>query len=189
MTRPATLLLLASITLACRHRRSAEQASPPPPVGRVAAIDLSDTTVGVVHQTQARQFNLQRAGQRDSLRALIQREAARWRAANVRNYRFIGRVSCFCPDQRGWVATEVKDGQLSRAIDERGRLVPFTDWTVFTIDKWFQDLEQMADRVSSASLVFDAKWHFPAYVTTAHQMPDGWGIHEIRGFRPNPTNE
>ena len=101
----------------------------------------------------------------------------------MRTYRFLGRVSCFCPGQRGWTAIEVKDGQLSSAIDERGRVVPLTDWTVFTIDKWFQDLEQMADRVSSASVAFDAQWHFPAYVTTAHQMPDGWGIHEIRGFR------
>jgi hypothetical protein len=177
------LLLLASMSLACRHRRPAEQA-PPPGIERVVAIDLSDTTVGVIQHTQARQFNLQRAGQRDSLRALIRREAARWRAQNVRNYRFVGRVSCFCPGQRGWVVMDVKDGQLVRAVDERGRLVPTTDWNAFTIDKWFQDLEQMVDRVSSASVAFDAKWHFASYVSTSHQMPDGWGIHEIRGFRP-----
>lgn len=172
-------VLVLAVALAC-HRRPARVAEP------TRAAFLADTAVGVQGNADARELNTGRAAQRDSLRALLRRERALWNARKPTTYRFVSRISCFCPGQRGWVLIEVAGGEVTRATDQRNQPVPLTDWTVFTIDKLFDDLQRPDDRARSVGITFDKTWHFPAYVSTSVTPgPDMWSTYEVRGFRTN----
>ena len=51
-----------------------------------------------------------------SAQAALDRAKARWRAANIRSYRFEVRVECFCPDVR-WHAVVVRNRRPSSRSD------------------------------------------------------------------------
>jgi len=201
----ARLLVLGLVPLAC-HRA--------PPVNRDAGVRavVKDTAVvkntavvkdavvakdsagvaaffkdtgRVVSFPDARAFNLRTPGQRDSLRAVLKRERALWRARQPRDYRFLLRVACFCPGQRGWLLMEIRNGKLLRAWDNSSRAVALSDWNTHSIDGLFDNLERSVDRYGSVHITFDPRWHFPAYLSTVTLPgPDSWGIIEARGFRP-----
>ncbi len=145
---------------------------------------LKDTTLVTVSFGEARTFNLQTPGQRDSLRAALRKERELWRASGPRDYRFLLRVACFCPG-RGWLLMEVRSSHPLRAWDRGGQAAALSDWNTFSIDGLFDNLERSVDRDGVVQVAFDPRWHFPAYVrTVALPGPDAWTIIEARGLRP-----
>ena len=166
-----------------------EQAPPaeqqPPPAVEVNASFLRDTVLGVVHYTSARNFDLRKRADRDSLRAAIARERARWTAAAPAVAQYLLRGQCFCPGQRGWLLIQVRDGRVVRAQDGTGRTLKTPDPDAPSIDQMFDNLTRLitADRML-VNLAFDPRWHFPAYLSTSMAgLPDAWSITEIRAFR------
>lgn len=135
----------------------------------------------------ARTFKLREPAQRDSLRAMVRRERQLWRAASVRDYEFLLRVDCFCPGKRGWLLMEVRSSRLVRASDNSGKSVSLNDWNTLSFEGLFDNLERKADIDGVVEVVFDPRWHFPAYVNSiALPGPDRWAIIETRGFRRLP---
>jgi hypothetical protein len=145
---------------------------------------FKDTALVTVSSAEARTFNLQTPGQRDSLHAALRKERELWRASSPLGYRFLLRVGCFCPG-RGWLLMEVRRSQPLRAWDRAGRAAALSDWNTFSIDGLFDNLERSVDRDGVVQVAFDPRWHFPAYVrTVALPGPDAWTIIEARGLRP-----
>jgi hypothetical protein len=162
--------------------------SPPPVVRDTTGFGdvFTDTAGAPVLSSEGRRFDLRTPGQRDSLRALLRKELALWRARGPRDYRFLLRVGCFCPGPLGWVLMEVRNGQPVRARDKTGKAVRVADWNTFSIDGLFDDLERSVDRYGVVQIAFDARWHFPRYVYTAVLPgPDMWGTIEARALRPS----
>src|SRR5215210_6448510 len=91
-------------------------------------IFFRDTAPNSVLGTRGRSFNLQKPGERESLRTMVRRERELWRSTKPRDYRFLLRVGCFCPGTRGWLLMEVRSGQPLRAWDRTGGAVALTDW-------------------------------------------------------------
>ena len=150
---------------------------------------LFEDTVGANSPARpegSRSYNLRTPGQRDSLHAEIKRHGELWRAGGARDYHFLLRASCFCPGQQGWLLVEVRDGQVLRVWDRRGKPAPLTTDNNYTIDGLFHLLEQESDRDDVVAVGFDDRWHFPAYIRTDVRLglPDDWGILQVRGFRP-----
>ena len=124
-------------------------------------------------------------GQRESLRATLNKERRLWQARKPRDYRFLLRVGCFCPGTRGWLLIEVRSGQPLRAWDRTGKPAALTDWNTLSIDGLFDSLERSADINGLVRIAFDPRWHFPRYVhTVALPGPDSWSTTEVRGIRP-----
>ena len=145
---------------------------------------FKDTALVAVSSAKARTFRLRTRGQRDSLRAMLRKERALWRAKRPRDYRFLLRVGCFCPGVRGWLLMDVRRSQPLRVWDRTGKTVAFSDWNMFSIDELFDNLERSIDRYGVAQIAFDPRWHFPAYVyTRALPGPDMWAIIEARALR------
>jgi hypothetical protein len=188
----AGLLALDCLLTACHRAHRAARAEKEAPVVRVVEDTtrvsvFKDTGRAIVFFEPDRKFDTRRSAQRDSLRALLRKERALWRARMPRDYAFLLRVSCFCPGQKGWLSMEVRADQPVRAWDRTGRTVALTDWNTLSIDGLFDNLERSIDRDGSVELTFDTRWHFPTYVrTVAFPGPDSWGIIEARGFRPIP---
>jgi hypothetical protein len=179
------LIAIGLLPGACRHNAGAKQSASPAvekPARDTTRLAVFADTVRPVQSTRAREFDLRRPAARDSLRALLKKERAAWRTQNVRNYRFLGRIACFCPGQQGWLLLEVANGQLVRAANAAGKAVPISDWSAFTLDKLFDNLETWPDRDGSVAIAFDARWHFPTFVSTSRRMPDTWSTTEVRGF-------
>lgn len=187
----ARLLVLGALAAGCRRTVSVRTTAPPdaPPAIKSAINDtiaalFKDTALVAVAASHARSFNLRTSSQRDSLRAVLRRERALWRARRPRDYRFLLRVGCFCPGQLGWVLMEIRNGQPPRAWDRKGTVVPINDWQTFSIDGLFDHFESAVDRYSGVEIAFDSRWHFPAYVSTVVLPgPDTWAIYEARGLR------
>lgn len=182
------LVLLARLPLACR--RAAPIKEKPHVVvvaaDTIATTILKDTALAEQPSSRGRTFDLRVRAQRDSLRAELKRERALWRARSPRDYRFLLRVSCFCPGQRGWLLMEVRRGQPLQAWDTNGKAVPLSDWNTFSIDGLFDNLERSVDRNARVQITFDPRWHFPASVhTVVLPGPDAWGSVEVSGFRPS----
>jgi hypothetical protein len=182
----AGLLAVDLLMVAC-HKAAAQKRSPD--VGRLAQdtlrVAFKDTVVSTFGPPDARNFDLRRPGQRDSLRALLKKERALWRAKRARDYRFLLRVGCFCPGQKGWLLIEARSGQPVRAWDRTGKPAALTDWSTFSIDRLYENLQRSADRDGEVLIAFDPRWHFPSYArTVALPGPDMWSIIEARGFRP-----
>jgi len=145
---------------------------------------FKDTAGAGVFVSHTRTFNLRTRGQRDSLRAILRKERASWRAKRPGDYRYLLRVGCFCPGVRGWLLMDVRKTQPLRAWDRTGKAVPINDRNVFSIDDLFDNLNRSADRDAVVELAFDSRWHFPAYVrTVALPVPDAWAIIEARALR------
>ena len=181
------LLAAAVLVVAC-HNAAAQKKS----VGvdrvvqdsaRVAA--FRDTAGNAFAPPGAREFDLRRPAQRDSLRATLRRERALWQAKTPKAYRFLLRTSCFCPGQRGWLLIEVRKDQPLRAWDRTGKEVALTDWDTYSIDQLFDRLRQSADRQALLLMAVDPRRHFPTFVrTTTLPGPDMWSVVEVRGLRP-----
>lgn len=184
------MLVLGVFPVAC-HRTA--------PVDRNADVSpvVKDTTGVVtvfkepaltnVSPAGARTFKLQNPAQRDSLRATLRKERELWRARNLRDYRYLLRVGCFCPGIRGWLLMEVRNSKLLRASDSAGKSAALNDWNTLSIDGLFDHLERTVDIDGVVQVAFDPSWHFPAYVSTvALPGPDRWGIIEARELREIP---
>jgi len=144
-----------------------------------------DTAPSLALSGRGRTFKLEAAEARQALRTTVRKERELWRSSKPRDYRFLLRVSCFCPGTRGWLLIEVRSGQPLRAWDRTGRSAPLTDWNTLSIDGLYDNLEHAADRDGGVQIAFDPRWHFPAYIrTNAARVPDAWGITEVRAFRP-----
>lgn len=157
----------------------------PPVTDKSVIAFFNDTASASVFNAEGQIFNPQTPAQRESLHALIRRERTLWQARKPRDYRFLLRVGCFCPGTRGWLLMEVRNGQLSRAWDTRGRSVDLTDWNTVSIDKLYDNLERGIDNNGEVQIAFDPRWHFPRYVRTSGlRMPDSWSITEARALRP-----
>jgi hypothetical protein len=187
----ASVLLLVVFPAGCRR------AAPATDNSRVD-VAVTDSALAVFKDTvrsreppsgerrEGRTFDLRAGAQRDSLRALLKRERARWQSSRPREYRFLVRVSCFCPGQRGWLLMEVRDGQPLQARDRNGKIVALGHDDTFSIDGLFDNLERSLDRNASVQVSFDPRWHFPASVSTrVFPGPDAWGLVEVTGFRPS----
>jgi hypothetical protein len=135
---------------------------------------------------KSRTYDLRAPGQRDSLHAAIKRQREMWRASGVRDYHFLLRASCFCPDQEGWVLLEIRGGQAVRVWNRGGKPVPLTERNNYNIDGLFDLLDQKADHDDVVEVSFEGRWHYPANIRTDVRvgLPDDWGILEARGFRP-----
>jgi hypothetical protein len=170
-------LMVGLFAVAC-HRRA-----PVTDTGVVAS--FKDTSVASVFTAEGQTFKLQTPGQRQSLHATLRKERELWQATKPRDYRFLLRVGCFCPGNRGWLLMEVRSGQPLRAWGRGGNPASLTDWNTFSIDGLYDDLERAADKVSEFQIAFDPQWHFPRYVrTVVLPGPDAWSIIEARGLRP-----
>jgi uncharacterized protein DUF6174 len=184
------VILLAAIPLAC-HRpvRPSERDAPPDRLvvqNPTRAEFMRDTAVGIVHFASARSFDLQQAGMRDTLRRIVDAQRRLWQAEAPREYRFLLRVQCFCPGQRGWVMIDARDGKPLRAWYGSGQAAALTDWSVLGIDALYDNLQRSVERDARVQVAFDARWHFPAYTSTtaSARLPDTWSIVEVRAFRP-----
>ena len=124
---------------------------------------------------------------RDTLRRIVDAQHKLWQAAAPRGYRFLLRVQCFCPGQRGWVLIEARDGKALRAWYSNGKPAPLTDWSVLGIDALYDNLQRSVERDARVQVAFDARWHFPAYTSTtaSARLPDAWSIVEVRAFQPS----
>lgn len=146
---------------------------------------FKDTATASVFAAEGQSFRLQTLAQRQALHATLRKERELWQARKPRDYRFLLRVACFCPGPRGWLLIEVRSGQPLRAWDRTGRPTAIIDWNTFSIDGLYDNLERAADNVSGAQIAFDARWHFPKYVSTVMLPgPDAWSTIEVRGFHP-----
>ena len=154
------------------------------PVTDTSVIALfRDTGVVNVFSPEGQTFKL--PAQRQVLRATVRKEREQWQARKPRDYRFLLRVGCFCPGTQGWLLMEVRNGQLLRAWDRRGRSAALTDWNTLSIDGLYDNLERSGDMNGQAQIAFDARWHFPKFVYTVMAPgPDAWSTIEVRGFRP-----
>ena len=145
---------------------------------------FKDTALVAVSPSKARAFDMRTPAQRASLRSVLRRERARWRAKRPPDYRYLLRVSCFCPGVRGWLLMDVRRSQPLRAWDTAGRPATISDWNMFGIDELFDNVERSIDRVSVVEIAFDPRWHFPAYVrSVALPGPDAWSIIDARALR------
>ena len=181
MIRARVLLFLCFFPAAC-HRPVPVKQNPParraPPV--VAQDTLRTQQLGAPHA-----YDFRTPDQTDSLRAVVRRERALWRATSPKDYRFLLKVGCFCPGTRGWLVMEVRSGQPLRAFDAAGKPVPLTDWNTLSVDGLFDNLERSAERRGQVQFDFDPQWHFPTYVyTSVFPGPDMWGVVEARGLKP-----
>ena len=147
-------------------------------------IFFRDTTRGVP-VGRGRSFNLQKAGERESLRTTIRKERELWRSTKPRDYRFLLRVGCFCPGTRGWLLMEVRSGQPLRAWDRTGRSVALTDWNTLSVDGLYDNLERWTDQGGTVQIDFDPRWHFPRFISTnAARGPDAWSLTEAQALQP-----
>jgi hypothetical protein len=185
-------LLLALLAIACQRGARDDAHSRVQPAKDTISVARDASREAVFRDTLrvestagGRIFDLRMPGQRDSLRAVIAKERALWRASGPRDYRFLLRVSCFCPGPKGWLLMEVRGGQLVQASDSAGNSIALTDWNTFSVDKMFDTLEGWVGRNGSVEVLFDPRWHFPARVrTVAFPGPDAWSLTEARAFRP-----
>lgn len=181
------LLVLAFFPVACHRSDTVHRNTGVSPVVKDTAGVLAvfkDTAVVSVSFAEARTFQLQTPGQRDSLRVTLGKERALWRASSPRDYQFLLRVGCFCPGM-GWLLMEVRSSQPLRAWDRTGKDAALSDWNTFSIDGLFDNLERAARLDGVVQIAFDRRWHFPAYVrTVALPGPDAWTIIEARALRP-----
>ncbi len=149
---------------------------------------FKDTAVVGVFSAEGQTFTLATPGQRQSLRATLKKERELWKATKPRDYRFLLRVACFCPGNRGWLLVEVRSSQPVRAWDRTGKSAALTDWNTFSIDGLYDNLERAAEmegQVRQVQIAFNAHWHFPSYVhTVALPGPDAWSSIEVRALRP-----
>ncbi len=155
-----------------------------PPIIDTSVIALfKDTAVASVFSAEGETFRL--PAQRQSLRATLRKERGLWQAGKPRNYRFLLRVGCFCPGTRGWLLIEVRSSQPLRAWDRAGKSADLTDWSTFSIDGLYDNLERSADINGQVQIAFDPHWHVPKYVyAVALPGPDMWSTIEVRGLRP-----
>ena len=134
---------------------------------------------------RGRSFNLQKPGERESLRTTMRKQRELWRSSKPPDYRFLLRVSCFCPGTRGWLLMEVRRGGSLRAWDRTGRAVALTDWNTLSVDGLYDNLERRIDGGGTVQIDFDPRWHFPTFIgTNAARGPDAWSVTEARALRP-----
>ena len=190
-SRRAVLSAAFVLFVACAHPAPAgDQTRLPRPARDTAVVAapvpdslFADSGIGPV-TAGGGTFDLQIPGRRDSLRTVLANQRAAWETARPRDYRFLLRVACFCPGERGWLLMDVRGDSLE-AWDRSGRTVPLTDWNTLTVNGLFYMLEQAARRDALVEVGFDRRWHFPATIRTrARRVPDAWSIVEARGFRP-----
>lgn len=191
-----SLLALVFLVAAChRHARVRstgdvsrvirDTAVVAPVTDRSVIAFFNDTTTANVFNAEGEIFHPQSSRERETLHTTLRRERALWQARKPRDYRFLLRVGCFCPGTRGWLLMEVRNGQLFRAWDTKGRSVDLTDWNTVSIDKMYDNLERGIDTNGEVQIAFDPQWHFPRYVRTSGlRMPDSWSITEARALRP-----
>lgn len=194
--RPSATVMAFAISLAACHRHAvSDDGVRSPPVDdnpRVenAVVDpaiaalFRDTTASNAFVTEGRDYNVQKAAERQALQALLKKERALWQAAKPGAYRFLLRVDCFCPGPHGWLLVEVRPNQALRAWDRTGQRVNPGDWYTFTIDNLYDNLERVNGQQAQVQIAFDQRWHYPRYLRTSMIYPDGWGITQIRGFQP-----
>jgi hypothetical protein len=202
MSRAFRIFLTGSIALgvipvACRQRapvqRQADVRREVKKDTTRVVVPIRDTSVVVFFRDTApnivgargRTFNLQKPEDRVSLRTTVRKERELWRSNKPRDYRFLLRVGCFCPETRGWLLMEVRSGQPLRAWDRTGRSVPLTDWNTLSVDGLYDHLESRADRDGTVQIDFDPRLHFPTFIgTSAARGPDTWSTTEARALRP-----
>jgi len=144
---------------------------------------FKDTSVVNVFSAEGQIFGL--PVQRQSLRATLRKEREQWQARKPRDYQFLLRVACFCPGPRGWLLIQVRSGQPLRAWDTTGKSAAIIDWSTFSIDGLYDNLERTADINGQVQIAFDPRWHFPRYVyAVASPGPDAWSTIDVRGLRP-----
>ncbi|HJQ12413.1 MAG TPA: DUF6174 domain-containing protein [Gemmatimonadaceae bacterium] len=194
--RPALSGLAAAAMIAACHRHSVSEdvVQPPPtndnrrveqaPADPAIAALFRDTAPSNAFVPAGRDYNVQKASDRQALQAALKTERALWQAVKPREYRVLTRSDCFCPGPRGWVLIEVRPNQPLRAWDSNGRRVNPGDWYTFTIDNLYDNLERINNQQSQVQIAFDERWHYPRYLRTSMIYPDGWGITQIRGFQP-----
>ena len=192
----AGTIALGVIPVACRRhapvQRQADVGREVKDTTRVVAIrDTSvavffrDTAPTAVFSAPGRTYKLQTSGERQSLRTTIRKERELWRSSRPRNYRYLLRVSCFCPGTLGWLLMEVRSGEPLRAWDRTGRSAALTDWNTLSVDGLYDNLERAADGDGEVQIAFDPRWHFPTYIgTNPARGPDAWSNTEARALRP-----
>ena len=184
MTHIVFRLSLAAAVLAGCHRATRPASDEAPAVAPAIVAAFQDTGRTSFPPADAREYDLRRPGQRDSLRARLARERAKWRAIRPAAYQLLVRASCFCPGQRGWLLVESRNGAPSRARDRTGADVPLTDWSVLDVDRLFDNLQRSVESNSLTLVAFDGQWHIPAYVRSSMPpLPDTWSIIEVRALQ------
>ncbi len=195
----ATALAIVVAIVAChRHSVSDEVVQAPPtndnrrleqaPADPAIAALFRDTIPSSAFVAEGRDYNVQKAAERQALQAILKKERALWQAAKPREYRVLARSDCFCPGPHGWLLIEVRPNQSLRAWDRTGRRVNPADWYTFTIDNLYDNLERINNQQAQVQIAFDERWHYPRYLRTSMIYPDGWGITQIRGFQPRPVS-
>lgn len=146
---------------------------------------FKDTARTSVTFADAETFQLRTPGQRDALRAILNRQRNLWRARTPGEYQYLLHVDCFCPGRRGWLLIEVRRGNQLHAWDKTGKSVALSDWNTISIDTLFDMLERAVNMDGVVHVAFDPRWHFPANVRTVRLPgPDAWTIIDARGLKP-----
>ena len=134
----AVVTLAVAILLAnCRQpaRSQTGTAGGVDPITDTSILALFKNTAGVsVFSAEAQTFELQTPRERRSLHSSLRKERDLWQARKPRDYRFLLRVGCFCPGNRGWLLIDVRSGQPLRAWDRTGKSAALTNWDTFSID-------------------------------------------------------
>ena len=179
------LIPVLAVTLVACHRSGHRSGGESPAVVAEVLPAFKDTATTQFAPAGAREYDMRRPAQRDSLRALLARQRTAWNALRPAAYQLLVRASCFCPGQRGWLLVESRGGKPSRARTRTGADVPLSDWSVLDVDVLFGSLQHSVESNSLILVAFDDRWHFPRYVRSSMPpLPDTWSIVEARAFRP-----
>jgi len=182
--RALTAVFAAATLVACHgsaRRTGGEIRAVPSDVSAA----FQDTGTTQFPPAGAREYDMRRPAQRDSLRAVIAKERAAWNALRPPAYRMLVRVSCFCPGQRGWLLVESRGGKPSHVWTRTGADVPLSEWSVLDVDAMFGSLQHSVESNSLIAVAFDSRWRFPSYVRSSMPpLPDTSSIIDTRALRP-----
>ncbi len=117
------------------------------------------------------------------------RDAERkWEQANIDDYTFEMRTSCFCPpEMHEWAIVEVRDGVIVSATDVNGK--PFTDWGLSsrkTVDQLFDQARARYDWLADIDFEFDDTYGYPLVIEhrSKRNIADAGAVYEARNLVP-----
>ena len=117
------------------------------------------------------------------------REAERrWEQANIDDYTFQMRMSCFCPPEMlEWAIVEVRDGVIVSAKSVDGK--PFTDWGLSsrkTVEELFAEAHARYDWLADIDFEFDETYGYPLVIEhrSKRNIADAGAVYEARNLVP-----
>ena len=110
-----------------------------------------------------------------------------WRDAGIRNYSFVGTVSCFCPDDySGPKRVTVRNGLVTLVTDPRDDRVYPASWR-HPVDSLFNLIRREATtHPARLDVTYDRRLGYPRRISYGPQELDGGGVITIESLRADP---